>query len=775
MKFNNIILIAALLTAGIIPGITQDYDVLPITGRNELFHDYLLENLDSVISKRKLAVENALTSKENVIARQQELRNKYLKLIGDLPEKTPLNAVVVDTIQTTYGYHIEKLHYQSVPNHHVTADFYIPEIGSAPYPAVLVLCGHYPVAKTYVDYQNLCILFAKNGIAAMIIDPICQGERYQITNATGALSFLGQSGTAAHSRLDVGAVLDGTSVVAYELWDSHRAVDYLYSRTDVVDTSKIGCTGHSGGGAQATFLLAFDTRLKVGTVANYLCNKAYMFKIEGPQTASQNLSYEGENGIDEPDYITMFAPKPYMLIGTHGDVLFSVDSMRSTVNELKPLYDTLDTSDKITLFETSDVHDYTKVKREATVRWYNRWFFNDNDTVIEADQATLNLDTLVVTSSGQVMTNFENELNITALNVGLADSLADDRTAFWSDNSKETCLDKIKELIRYNEPVEAPVYEAADNITRTNYHIEKGKITYMNDVPVTSLTFIPENNTSKLPAVLYVDGRGKKTDAGDNGIIEQVYVDSGYVVMAIDVRGFGETADNPAKNESKHNNLEHRNGVISLYLGKTLPGQRVEDIEKAMSILCARTDVDTSDITLVGIDRASVAVLHTAALDKRFKKVIIRKSEENIWLNAIADPTIRDQMTHEIPSAMKYYDIANLIDKGIAPRQVVFAEEPVLRPSAVSDVKLDQEKFQNYPNPFSESSMINYTLTGVSDVTFEIITSEGKKIKTIKNSSLAPGNYQIVLQARDFNPGIYIYKLNIDNTTIAVHKMIVTK
>ena len=579
MKLIKPLLAAVFITLNMLPGNSQDYDVLPVEGRNELFHDYLLEELDKVIDNRKLAVAGALSSKEAVIARQLELRSRYLKILGDLPEKTPLDAVVVDTIVTNEGYRIEKLDYQSVPNHHVTADFYIPETGSAPYPTVLVLCGHYPVAKTWVDYQNLCILFAKNGIAVMIIDPICQGERYQITNAAGDLSFIGQSGTAAHSRLDVGAVLDGTSVVAYELWDSHRGVDYLYSRTDVVDTSMIGCTGHSGGGAQATYLLAFDTRLKVGTVANYLCNESSMFKEAGPQTASQNLSFEGENGIDEPDYITMFAPKPYMLIGTHGDGLFNVDSMLSTVNEQKPLYDTLDTSDKVTLFETSDVHDYTKVKREATVRWFNRWFMNDNDTVTEGDQITLNQDTLLVTSTGQVMTAYENELNVTALNVELTDSLADDRTAFWNENPKEVCLEKINELIRYDSLEEAPIYEATGNIDRDNYSIEKGKITYRNHVPVTTLTFIPQNNTEKLPAVLYIDGRGKKQDAGDFGLIEQVYLDSGYIVMSVDVRGFGETADNPAKNESKHNNLEHRNGVISLYLGKTLPGQRVTDIE----------------------------------------------------------------------------------------------------------------------------------------------------------------------------------------------------
>ena len=768
--------IIVLITINWKPVFTQDYDVLPVTGRNELFHDYLIEELDKIIADRLSAVDDALTSKVSVLARQQEIRSKYLKLLGELPEKTPLNAVVVDTIQTDNGYHIEKLHYQSVPDHHVTANFYIPDSGSAPFPSVLVLCGHYPIAKTYTDYQKLCMLMAKNGMAALIIDPICQGERYQVTDADGNLTLLGQSGTSAHSRLDVGSVLNGTSIAAYELWDSHRAVDYLYSRTDVVDTSKIGCTGHSGGGAQATYLLAYDTRLKIGTVANFITNESSMFKESGPQTASQNLSFEGEKGLDEPDYVAMFAPKPYMMIGTTTDEIFKIHAARETLTELQKIYDTLGAPEKVSLFETQDVHDYTQVKREATVRWYKRWFMSDNDTVIETDQVTLRQDTLVVTSSGQVMTEYEDELNITALDVRLADSLSGNRTAFWNDNSKEVCLDKIKELIRYDGITETPVYEALESITRTNYAIEKGKINYLNHVPVTSLTFVPDNNTAKLPAILYVDGRGKKTDAGDYGLIEQVYLDSGYIVMSVDLRGFGETSDNASKNESKHNNNEHRNAVISLYLGKTLVGQRVEDIEKAMDILYSRSDVDTSDITLVGIDRASVAVLHAAALDERFKKVVIRLAEPNPWQDVIANPNIKNQMTHEVPSAMMYYDISDLIDKGIAPREVVFAEEPVIKePDYANQIRQEEESYQNFPNPFSNSSVINYSLSKEGDVNLEIYGNDGRLVKAVNRQSQAPGSGQIELNAEEFNPGIYVYRLSIDQMPVAVHKMIITK
>jgi cephalosporin-C deacetylase-like acetyl esterase len=779
MKYDKKILVAVLIIAGWMPVFSQSYNVLPDEGRYELFHDYLLEELDEMMADRKIAVENALTSEENVLARQQEMRNKYLKILGDFPAKTPLNAVVVDTIETEYGYHIEKLHYQSVPGHHLTANFYIPDSGSAPYPAVLLLCGHYSEAKANRDYQNLCILFAKNGIAALIVDPICQGERYQITNADGDLSLVGESGTSAHSRLDVGSVLDGTSVVAYQLWDSHRSVDYLYSRDDVVDTSRIGCVGHSGGGAQSSYLMAYDERLKVGSVANYITNETSMFKESGPQTASQNLSFEGENGIDQPDYVAMFAPKPYMMIITTDNVdeIFKIDAARETRDEVQKFYDTLGVPEKLTLFETDDAHDYTKIKREATVRWFKRWFINDNDTVIEADQTTLIRDTLVVTSSGQVMTEFKNELNVTALNVRLADSLADRRTAFWSENSKEACLDTIKKLIRYSELSESPVYEAVENIERNGYTIEKGTITYQNHVPVTSLTFIPDNNTDRLPAILYVDGRGKDDDAGDFGLIEQVYIDSGYIVMSIDVRGFGETIDNASKNESKHNNNEHRNAVISLYLGKTLVGQRVEDIEKAMTVLCNRSDVDTTSIALVGIGRASVAVLHAAALDERFEKVVVRLAEQTPWQDAIADPDIKNQMTHEVPSGMMYYTITDLIEKGIAPREVTFAEEPEIEepPEAINHLETGINNFQNYPNPFSDRSVINYTLDNEGVVRLEIYDDDGRMVEIINQSSQTTKIGQIEMNAQKFDPGIYVYKLYIDNNPVAVHKMIIIR
>lgn len=750
----------------------ENLDVLPETGRRELFHAYLLNQLDSLVIDRQNAVTEALTSKENLESRQQQIKKDYLSLLGQLPEKAPLDAVIVDTITNNDVYRIERLHYQSLPNHHVTANFYIPDTGTAPYPTVIITCGHYPVAKTYTDYQKLAILFARSGIAALIVDPIAQGERYQITKPTGDLAYIGGSGTTEHSLLDVGAVLTGTSVVAYELWDNHRGVDYLYSRTDVVDTSQIGCTGHSGGGAQATYLLAFDDRLKVGAVANFLMNEKTLFNTIGPQTGSQNLSYEGAYTLDHPDYISMFAPKPYLIIATT-NALFEISGTYETYDEVKVVYDTLGVPEKVSLFVTNDVHDYTKVKREKAVRWFKSWFYNNNDTIIEGEQATLSRDDLTVTESGQVMYEWDDELSVNDLNSGLADSLADDRKAFWSENTKDSCLNMVKTLMVYEPYGDELIAADSGTIDRGEYTIEKINIISGEDVPVTGLLFSAKSKPAISPTILYVDGRGKKTDAEEGKWIEKLVVDSGYIVFAIDVRGFGETAD-LAGNESKHLNKEHRNTVISLYNGKTMIGQRVADVMKALDVLTARTDVDVSKISIVGIDRAGPVVMHAAALEDKFQEVTIRLSDSS-WVDIVNDPSARDKMTHLVPSALLYYDLPELVSS-ISPRPVHFAEEPIIEEpiERVETNSLAPNLLKRiYPNPASDVAIITYSLPKAGDIILKLYDRQGRELDTLVDEYQIARDYTINHSISDLVPGTYFYRMSLSGNPVGTFKMLV--
>ena len=753
----------------------ENLDVLPIQGRVELFHSYLMNEVNLLHQIRIAEMDEALTTIESLKIKQKQLYNNYVSLLGDLPEKTPLNPIVTDSFIIA-DYKIEKLCFESVPNHHVTANLYIPVNDTGPFPTVLVTCGHYSAAKAIEWYQDLCILLVKNGFAALVVDPIAQGERYQVLNSDGKFAFENGSGTGEHSHIDVGAVLTGTSVVAYELWDNHRAIDYLYSRTDVVDTSRVGCIGHSGGGVQASYLLAFDKRLKVGAVANAIMNEPTLYGTIGPQAAGQNLSYEGAFGIDHPEYITMFAPKPFLILATTVD-FFDINATRETYTEVQKVYAKFGVPDNVNLYVSKDAHDLTMPKRQAAVKWFRTWFYNDSSNITEGVQAVLSEAKLQVTKAGNVLHEFENEKSVIDLNIERAQSFANNRVKFWADNSKDSCLNKVRDLIKL-EKYETPMAENVGVIERATYTIDKIVISSGNDVPIPGLLFKPGNKPGKLPAVLYLDGRvAKKTDAKKGGIIEKIHVNSGKIVFAVDVRGFGETKDDSEKNQEKHGNIEHRNAVISLYAGKTFIGQRVADVMKALDVLLARDDVDADSITIIGIDRAGTVALHAAALDERITEVILYTNTQKSWIDIVENPTQQNNMTHIVPSGLKFYDLPDLVNS-IAPRTVTYTKEPQLPVDTHSgfNIKSNTTNYliHNYPNPFNEYTNIEYVLLKPDQISLRIFNSIGEEIKFYCKEHKTPGIYSIQLDATNFNPDVYYYQI-ITSTFTESKKMMVIR
>ena len=104
--------------------------------------------------KERAARVAAISTKEEVTARQQYIREKMLEGIGGLPtERTPLNARVTGTLERK-GYRIEKVIFESLPGFKVTAALFMPTLGRPPYPAVLGVAGHSDTGKAHPLYQT---------------------------------------------------------------------------------------------------------------------------------------------------------------------------------------------------------------------------------------------------------------------------------------------------------------------------------------------------------------------------------------------------------------------------------------------------------------------------------------------------------------------------------------------------------------------------------------------------------------------------------------------
>jgi hypothetical protein len=78
---------------------------------------------------------------------------------------------------------------------------------------------------------------------------------------------------------------------------------------------------------------------------------------------------------------------------------------------------------------------------------------------------------------------------------------------------------------------------------------------------------------------------------------------------------------------------------------------------------------------------------------------------------------------------------------------------------------------QNYPNPFSGKSIIEYSLPdNEKNANIMVFNLSGGLIKTF---NLKEKSGQIVINSEDFKPGMYLYSLVVRNDEIMSKKMIV--
>ncbi len=87
-------------------------------------------------------------------------------------------------------------------------------------------------------------------------------------------------------------------------------------------------------------------------------------------------------------------------------------------------------------------------------------------------------------------------------------------------------------------------------------------------------------------------------------------------------------------------------------------------------------------------------------------------------------------------------------------------------PNSISDINSNAVSFilyQNFPNPFNPTTIINYKLRSAGFVTLKIFDSVGREIGSFINRKLHPGTYSFKWNARSYSSGVYYYKLTAGN------------
>ena len=592
-----------------------------------------------------------LTTRADWQRRQQHVRNTLMDIVGPFPEKTSLNSRITGSVKKD-GFRIEKVIYESMPGLYVTAAMFIPD-GRGTKPAIIQVSGHGFAAFRSAGNQRSIYNLVKKGFIVLAIDPLGQGERIQYLDDTQQTSQW-SGPTGEHSYFGNQMFINGISPIRYFVWDGIRGVDYLLTRKEV-DSERIGIYGCSGGGTQATFIAAFDERIKAAVIGCYIAGFRRLLESIGPQDAEQNIYHGIKHGITHADLLQVRAPRPLLISSTTQD-FFSIQGAIETYNEVKDTYRAFGMEDNIVHVTDDAGHGF-----HGTITDLYEFFqdvFNLPGSAEHEEFDGFDPQDLQVTPTGQLSTSHGGDLAFD-VNKREAERLIKKINDSRNNNPAhvDDVLEKSRKLSGYIAPSSNTRSVFRGRFQRDGYAVEMYALEGEGEYVVPLLVFVP-HEINHAPAVIYLHPDGKITDAAPGGKIEQL-VKEGYIVAAPDVIGTGEV----------HCNGVGRNNFLALMIGRSVTGIQAGDVSRVVNFLKDRPDVDPGRIGAVAFNQMGPVLLHAAAFNNSISSVILAGSlvsYQGIVNNMFYDSGF---MNYYVAGALTSYDLPDLMGS-IAPRKI---------------------------------------------------------------------------------------------------------
>ena len=106
--------------------------------QRQLLWNHLISQCDRLDRQRAERLAKALKSPAALKQHLTKLRDDYHNILGSFPKKLPLNAKVTGKLDGS-SYRVEKVLFESLPNHHVTALLYPVSYTHLTLPTILLV------------------------------------------------------------------------------------------------------------------------------------------------------------------------------------------------------------------------------------------------------------------------------------------------------------------------------------------------------------------------------------------------------------------------------------------------------------------------------------------------------------------------------------------------------------------------------------------------------------------------------------------------------------
>lgn len=559
----------------------------------------------------------AVDSVEAFEAHRDQVRNRFFDVVGGLPdERTPLNPTVTDRVERE-GYVIERVLFESLPDHHVTTNCYLPAECDNERPAVLLLCGHSDDGKAEPLYQQVCIDLVRNGVIALAMDPVGQGERHQFYNpGTGEYT---RRTTTEHTHLNQPYAFAGANVARHFIWDGIRAVDYLESRSEV-DAEAIGVTGSSGGGTQTAYMMLADERFAAASPNCFITSRKEYMPTGQPQDGEQILYGATKCGPRYDDFLSAFAPKPVHIGAAQWDY-FCVEGAKQSFERAERIYELYDAAENIDITFAADTHGYSRPLREAAVNWFREHLCGAAPDFEAGAPEVEEPETLWCTDGGEVKEAFTDERTVPELTREYVERNAPDTdTAVDSETVREAVMNRF-DLNRERGEVfpRRIAEESVGSLTWEKIFFPSEDGIVVTAIGVQDPAVDPEESTPTV--VLYNEGTDEVPERESE--LADLARESGYA-LAFDSRGIGgvRARDVNVHGYDSYHGTAYKLSSDALLLGTSVLGMQVFDVLRAADYLTERFG-DEVNLGIRGYDVGAVRALYAAIAEPSFRKVVV--------------------------------------------------------------------------------------------------------------------------------------------------------
>ncbi len=620
--------------------------------------DHIYERSRQLFARGE-AERDALRNPAAVQARQAAIRKFIAESLGGLPSSnTPLNARTTGTVAGN-GFTIEKVIYESQPNHFVTANLYLPTQRSGRTGAVLFLCGHHNEGKHVGEYQSVCQTFAQAGLIVLAQDPVGQGERYSYYEA-GAKQATVRPGTRDHDYAGSQARFIGDSLGRYMLHDAMRSIDYLLTRPEV-DPAKIGVTGNSGGGTQTCLVMLGDPRIAAAVPATFIMSRDSYQRTGQPQDAEQIWPGFTRAGYDHEDVLLAMAPKPVAVLAVTSD-FFPIEGTRRTVERSRRIWGLSNRADVLELFEDPQLHSYTPMLARAAATFFAKHLLGK-----QVDAATLRPepmapDKLWVTQSGQVRGEVPGAEFVFEANLKRAQDFEQARKALPAAERKRRAVEWLRGQVFFErQKNELNPRRVLRNSAVGNLQADVAFWWSQPYLANLGMLFRPAQRSGPLPVTIALWEDGTRA-LGRHAAWLEAEVAQGRAVFVVNLSGMGPLKPDAINRgpEREFYNTFHKLADDLTWIGDSLVALRTFELLRTLDVLKEWPELAAKDVRLHAEGRIGVHARLAAALDPRIARCD--------WEGGFAFADFVRHRTYDtaeiktlmLPGVLRYFDLDEL-------------------------------------------------------------------------------------------------------------------